>query len=417
MIALSVFGSIMIISSKVGINSGSLSRVIFESVKQLMFALAAWFVYCSCSRINTVQEFSRPKMQKGLLLFYAAVMFVTCFAGSDANGSRAWLYIGPISLQPSEFGKPILILLCVSSLLQAAKKPQMRENLWELYRVPIWMFIINVGFLIVQKDIGSLAIFSGIFLICLLVPSYPGLARAQKWIRRTLGVTAAAGILVLYGTTWLETGLNKIGFTQHIAVRIENMKDPYIDIDGNGMQPANALFGIADSGIFGKGLGSSVRKYGFLTQAENDYIIAVVIEEFGILGLTGITAGYLVLFWRLIRYGLISKNMSDKVLFSASGGYLMLHYFINIGGVSTLIPMTGVPLLFISAGGTSLLSISLLMGVCQHRIALLSLSEGRQKQSAKNAKSNGNAAGTPIQDRNSRRPAGRSRRSMLTGRA
>lgn len=377
--ALVLFGSVMIVSSRLGSAMGSVSEVVREIVKQGMFAGASWVIYCIASWVNLVQMLSNKWVQRGVFVLYFALMVVTAVRGSAANGSKAWLTIGGISVQPSELGKPLLILLCVSSLIQARHHPARQKNLWTLYRVPLLMALVNLGFLILQKDIGSLVIFIGILLICVLMPAYPGLAKTQKFIRTALIAGGGALIILLYCTPLLETGLNKIGFTQHIAVRIENMKDPYLDVNNNGMQPANALYGLADAGLFGKGLGSSVRKYGFLTQAENDYIIAVIVEETGLLGLGAITAGYLIIVWRLIHYGLKSRSMADKVLFTASSAYLILHFFINIGGVSTLIPMTGVPLLFISAGGTSLVAICGTLGVCQHRIALIN---GRSKPKA-----------------------------------
>ena len=88
----------------------------------------------------------------------------------------------------------------------------------------------------------------------------------------------------------------------HIATRVENFKDPYKDVYGNGYQPANSLYGIASSDIIGKGIGNSARKYGYLTQADNDYILAVLIEETGIFGLGLLVILYSILIGKLFYY-------------------------------------------------------------------------------------------------------------------
>lgn len=129
----------------------------------------------------------------------------------------------------------------------------------------------------------------------------------------------------------------------HIAVRVENFKNPYNDVYGDGYQPANSLYGIASSNIVGKGIGNSARKYGYLTQADNDYILAVLIEETGIFGLFGLVILYGIIEFRLFYYAFKTSEDMYKIILGGAGVYLFMHFFLNAGGVASLIPLPEYP--------------------------------------------------------------------------
>ena len=134
---------------------------------------------------------------------------------------------------------------------------------------------------------------------------------------------------------------------------------------GEGYQPANSLYGIGSSNFFGRGIGNSMRKFGYLTQAENDYILAVIIEETGVFGLGLIVFFYFVLVYRLFYYALRTNELTYKVTLVGIATYISMHFILNVGGVACLIPFTGVPLLFISSGGSSLFAVSFSIGIAQ----------------------------------------------------
>lgn len=119
----------------------------------------------------------------------------------------------------------------------------------------------------------------------------------------------------------------------------------------------------------GKGIGQSQQKFGFLTQADNDFILAIVIEELGIFGLALIVIGYSIIIQRLFHYAYRTKSEGYKIILIGTAMYIFLHFFLNVGGVGGLIPLTGVPLLFISSGGSALMSIMCAIGIAQAIIA------------------------------------------------
>ena len=198
--------------------------------------------------------------------------------------------------------------------------------------------------------------------------------RIQKNLKRLFTVSVL-GVVVLFGITDIGTDIIAQTPFSHVATRIENAKNPYNDIYGEGYQPANSLYGIASSNIIGKGIGASARKYGYLTQADNDYILAVTIEETGVFGLGLIVLLYGVIIYRLFYYAFKTNETVYKIVLVGNVTYLFMHFFLNVGGVAALIPFTGVPLLFISSGGSSLMAICTAIGLSQQCISQIRVKE------------------------------------------
>lgn len=373
------FGSLMVVSTSLGTAVGASRQIYVEILKQAIYGGIAWEVGMVAASHWFSYKLARP-LQGFLVVVYILVLILTMVIGTDANGSRAWIQIGSIaSVQPSEFGKLLLIVTLALSAGSIKNRPQERQSFWRVFAWPLVLMAVSVIFVGgAQKDFGSLIITLGIGLTGMLIPSWKTL---RKWQRILFCLLLAGAVLFMtaaYFNTDLVEWMRSAPLVRHIAVRIDNMHNPYLTIHGEGYQPANALYGIADAGLFGRGLGSSIRKYGFLTQADSDYILAIVIEETGCIGLGIITIGYGILLWRLLYWALEARDLSDKVLLTCGATYFMLHFFINIGGVITLIPMTGVPLLLISAGGTAQITACMIIGVMQARISALRQAQAKQ---------------------------------------
>ena len=369
---LMVFGTVMVVSTNMGVSVGSTRSLIIVLIKQVVFMCAAWGV-----GMNFVSKLFNYRIarfwQIALLLLYFAALVATFVIGVDINGSRAWIQIGSLfTIQPSEFGKPLLIMCLALSAGSIHLLPKEKRKFSYVFRYPIIMLCFSTVFVGgLQKDFGSLAITMLIGLVGVLIPSYTSLEKWQRGFVITVGMLFILFIVGCYLTDIFVDLFGNVGLMRHIAVRIENMKNPYLDIHGDGYQPANALYAIADGGLKGTGFGTSVRKYGFLTQSESDYILAIIIEELGIAGLSIVVVGYGIIFWRLIHWALRASKQEDKVLLCGVATYFVAHFIINVGGVSTLIPMTGVPLLLISAGGSALIAVNIALGMAQSRISAI----------------------------------------------
>lgn len=357
-------GTFTIISTNVGKTTSAPNIVPKVLIKQCMFAVCGYIAMWFMNRWFRFKWYS--KLENGIILALLVMLILPLFS-AEIGGSHAWILIGGISLQPSEFAKPLIILICATCLYRAKTKTVMLKEKGHLF-IKAWAAFIFISFIVaMQKDMGTLVIICFIFLSCIMIPKYVVLQRTQK-VLKVLVYGAIAAAIVLFGITNIGTEIIKHTPLAHIAVRVENFKDPYTDVYGDGYQPANSLYGIASSDIHGKGIGNSTRKYGYLTQADNDYILAVLLEETGIFGLFGLVILYGMIEIRLFYYAFKTSEDMYKVILGGTGVYLFMHFFLNAGGVACLIPFTGVPLLFISSGGTSLMSIMLTMGLAQNCI-------------------------------------------------
>lgn len=357
-------GTFTIISTNVGKTTSAPNIVPKVLMKQCMFVVCGYIAMWFMNRWFRFKWYSKVE---GLIIGISIFMLILPFFFAEIGGSHAWILIGGISLQPSEFAKPLIIIICATCLYRAKKETDMLKVRGQLFKRAWFSFVLISGIVAIQKDMGTLVIICFIFLSCIMIPKYVVLQRMQRLLKLFVyGAIAAA--IVLFGITNIGTEIIKHTSLAHIAVRVENFKDPYTDVYGDGYQPANSLYGIASSDIRGKGIGNSTRKYGYLTQADNDYILAVLLEETGVFGLFGLVILYGMIEIRLFYYAFKTSEDMYKVILGEIGVYLFMHFFLNAGGVACLIPFTGVPLLFISSGGTSLMSIMLTMGLAQNCI-------------------------------------------------
>lgn len=238
-------------------------------------------------------------------------------------------------------------------------------------RIPIIFLLSFILMIFIQKDIGTLAVMLSMVGVCFLIPSHKNLRKPQK-ILLILICTGIGLLLFLMSEPGMEVVRwfgEKFPYFAHITTRFENAINPFLDPYVGGYQPINGLYGIARGGLQGVGFGESIQKYGYLTQSDNDYILSIVIEELGVFGLGIIVAGYAIIIKRLFYYAFRTKSEGYKVILIGTAMYIFAHFVLNVGGVGGLIPLTGVPLLFISSGGSSMMSIMSAIGISQAIIA------------------------------------------------
>jgi len=145
--------------------------------------------------------------------------------------------------------------------------------------------------------------------------------------------------------------------------RIYAFLDPWSDLRGKGWQPAQSLMALGSGGIFGQGIGNGKAKLNFLPEPQNDYIFSVIGEELGLIGCITVIVVYFVLIYKLMRIALGTSDVFGRLLASGLGLLLSIQVFLNVAVVTNLIPPTGVMLPFISAGGSSLLTLLFAMGI------------------------------------------------------
>ena len=270
------------------------------------------------------------------------------------------------SYSASEFAKIIAILVVA---LYLGDNVHSYSKRFDLIKRPL--FIDGVILFIVwilQSDFGSMAVIFVIICVCFLVPNHPQLRGYQRILTILFYGVVLLGFYILSPSG--EHLIMKMTFLKTYQIkRFVSAINPFMDQYGTGYQLISGLISFATGGWFGKGLGNSVRKYTNFPAASTDYILAIVVEELGFVGFIGLLAVYGFIIFVLLRYAMKMRSEKGRIILVGTAMYFLVHMFFNIGGVTGLIPLTGVPLLMVSAGGSSTMSIMACVGISQAVIA------------------------------------------------
>lgn len=366
-IILIALGTLMIISTSVGETYESKLIVIKTIVKQFVFICAAYFFM-----INIANHFSLEKAFKLIKIIGGIVLglMLICLTFEGANGAKSWIYlsipfIGQMSIQPSEFFK-VFMIVCMACYVEKARKRNW--DWWTIVKGPVGFYGAGVILLFLQHDLGTLIVISLICAICLLIPSHPNLKKVQTYMTYLLLI--GGSLVVFLASDWGIALLEKLPILKGYQIKRFTMAaNPFTDEFHHGMQLINSLYAFASGGFYGLGIGQSIQKMQYLPEALTDYILAITVEELGILGFIIVLACYGMIIYRLFMYALMSKKEGYKIIYIGVSLYLFIHFVFNVGGVTGLIPLTGIPLLFISSGASSLVSICSGIGICQGLVA------------------------------------------------
>ncbi|MEV6716522.1 FtsW/RodA/SpoVE family cell cycle protein [Lentzea sp. NPDC051208] len=268
------------------------------------------------------------------------------FIAPTINGAKIWLRVGPLSLQPGEFAKILLMVFFAAFLVSkrdlftvAGRRflgmdlPRARD-LGPLFAA--WG--VTVAVMVLQKDLGSSLLFFGIVLVLLYIAT-----ERAAWVVLGLGLFAGGAVIA-----WK--------LFNHVQQRVANWQDPIAryDMIGGGYQISQSLFGLATGGIGGAGLGAGRPE--MIPEANTDFITAVIGEELGFVGFAALLLVYMVFALRGLRGAISVRDSFGKLLGGGLAFAVCFQVFIVVGGVTKLIPMTGITAPFLSYGGSSLLA-------------------------------------------------------------
>jgi cell division protein FtsW (lipid II flippase) len=294
---------------------------------------------------RTLQRFTYTS---GLLAILLLLLPMAPGIGKTVNGARIWIHLGSMSFQPGEVAKVLLVVTFAGYLVlhrDALALAGRRVAMVDLPRGrdlgPILaMWVVSLGILVFQHDLGSSLLFFGLFLIMLYV------------------ATGRPGWLVV-GTTMFIVGSYVVYvFVAHVRERFQLWSDVwghYGDgTDDKGRQTVETMFGMAYGGLIGRGLGQgSPWRIPF---AQSDFIFGAIGEELGLTGSIAVILLYGLIVERALRAALISRDDIGKLLATGLGGAIALQVFVVVGGVTHLIPLTGLTTPFLSYGGSSLVA-------------------------------------------------------------
>lgn len=370
-VILTIYGIVMIGSASVG-QSAKMGPMYasMNMIKQAIFVLggfAAMIFLTRCFKKSWVNANST-------WIFYAIglVLMLACLFFEDGKGSHAWIRIGSFTIQPAEFMKVIMILFLSFHFGEIEEYCQIPRNITrqkkeELQKRKLWYCILRpilaifIAFFVgvfLQKDMGSSLIMAFICMMLFFITPRPYYTKYKKL---ALILLVIGFILILLSATFI--------LKPYQLGRIYTWLNPLGDIEGDGWQLTNALIAFATGGLFGKGFGSSTQKYGYIPESHNDFIAAIIYEELGLVGFMLFLIPYVIIIYKMFHYALRIKDTKSKLILYGVGLYFFTHLLVNVGGVSGFIPMTGVPLLLISSGGSSTLAAMMGLGIAQSIIA------------------------------------------------
>ncbi|MEX2586150.1 MAG: rod shape-determining protein RodA [Balneolaceae bacterium] len=386
--ALSSFGLVAIYSA----TQGPVSHFLPDYIQQNFFRQTIW-VAVSLIIIALIQ-FIPPRTFQGLAypfyLLTVLMMIITVFFGVEVSGSQSWLRIGALNLQTAEIMKLATILAAANYL--TSQRNVSAQNFRTAFTTLLF-FIVPVGLLLMQNEAGIAVIFLALLPFMLfwaglphaitLFMISPAIIAYLSIISLAWGITASLligltifllqkrsilaiasvviGLLCVAGT---EILLHQV-LQPHQASRIEAFVNPDLDPRGSGWNIIQATTAIGSGGISGKGfLEGTQTQLRFLPEQWTDFIFCVIGEEFGFIGASLILLFFLFLFLRLLHLGYQHQHPFAQLFMVAVASVFFIHFVINIGSSTAVMPVIGLPLPFISYGGSAFLTNSILIGIC-----------------------------------------------------
>ena len=288
-----------------------------------------------------------------LLLFIAIISLGGLLVyGHAANNAASWYKLGPITVQPSEFAKIILIIYMA---VYYDKNRKDLDNQWVIIK-PILFAIVIVALIAIEPDLGTGMI---IMLITLMIFYAVPIDQKNRSIFNKIfigGIAIVVLLLITAGTRLLKSyQLERFNFIDPCERYQEE----------SGYQLCNSLIAFKNGGITGKGLGNSTQKYLYLPESYTDFIFSIVVEEWGLIVGIVILLIYLLILFRIIKIARRANNLRNSLIAYGVFCYILIHIMINLFGITGLMPLTGVPLPFLSYGGSYAISMMIAMGLVQ----------------------------------------------------
>lgn len=299
--------------------------------------------------------------------FAALVLVLIPGIGTEVNGARSWLGPGIFSPQPSEFMKLALILYCAQFL--AAHPRRIQRSFKDMMSPVGYVAGAACALVIIQPDTGTTLVMVGIVASLLIVAGVP---------MKYLGYCAAIGLFLLLILVLLQP---------YQQDRLTSFLDPWASKSGEGFQSVQGQIALGSGGLFGVGIGQSVQKVFYLPEAHTDFILAVIGEELGLVGVTVVISLFGLIVWSGLRIARSASDQYAKLLAVGLTALISCQAILNIFVVLGMAPLTGVPLPFVSYGPTNLIvilaAVGLLLNLADRNRAYMRLVEpDRQRERA-----------------------------------
>ena len=346
---LTIFGLIMIYSSSSYKAQIDHENAAYFMIRQGAIAAVGLVLMIIISKMD--YHWYAKVWKLGALVVWILMILVTFTSlGREYNGKKRWLGYSSFSFQPSELVKILVIVALASMIVRYGKDIDRFAG-----KFRVMLLVLPLAMIVVLNNLSTGIIIVGIGFVMMFVAS------KEKW-PYVLCVAAAAFVLVFAGP--IGRALTGIGLLHDYQLgRINVWLDPESYSQEGGFQVLQGLYAIGSGGLFGKGLGQSIQKMGFVPEAQNDMIFSIICEE---LGLFGAISLILIFMFMIYRFMVIASNAPDlfgSMLVVGVMGHIAIQVILNIAVVTNTIPNTGITLPFISYGGTSVLFLLIEMGM------------------------------------------------------
>lgn len=361
-LALSILGLIVIYSttsaSLVQLGANPFSSVLNQTIFWFLSLIAITFIY----RLK-LDFLKNPGVVTIAIWVEIAMLLYSRFFTETVNGAHGWIdFLGLFTFQPAEYLK--ILIIWYLALIFSRRQEEVEINDYQALtrgtffprKFQDWRFYsaLMVFLVAFQPDLGNATI---IILTAIIMFSVSGIG--FRWFSGLLtlivaGSAALLGTISLVGVDFFA----KVPIFGYVAKRFSAFFNPFEDVQGAGHQLANSYYAMSNGGWFGRGLGNSIEKRGYLPESQTDFVFSIVIEELGYIGGALILALVFFLILRILLVGIKAKNPFNSMMALGIGGMILVQVFVNIGGISGLIPSTGVTFPFLSLGGNSLLVLS-----------------------------------------------------------
>ncbi|HEX2154802.1 MAG TPA: rod shape-determining protein RodA [Acidimicrobiia bacterium] len=338
MVVLAIFGLVMIYSATRASGSFPMERqMIFVAVGIVIFLVTSFIDYREYRAIT-------PYLYGGVVLLLAAVFFFP-----ERNGARRWIDFGFIDLQPAEVAK-VVVVLALASILAPHSRDDARPDLtWSKIGLVLVAVAIPAVLIYQQPDLGTMIVF--VFMMMAML-----FAAGASWRQLiTLSVSGLTAIVVL-----LQTG----AIADYQLDRIRVLVDPNIDPQGIGYNLKQSKLAIGSGRLFGSGLFEGTQtNFQYVPEQETDFIFTAVAEQLGFVGGLLVLLAFTVLIWRVLVIASSARDRYGALITVGVASMFMFHIFINIGMTMGITPVTGLPLPFLSLGGSTFLSLTFALGI------------------------------------------------------
>lgn len=348
-IILSVLGLLMIFSASTVTTASSpeFGYDAFFFLKRQAFALMVGLVGMHFARKMDLLKL-RPWSSIPFALVTIGLLVLVMLVGPKINGARRWLPLGPLQFQPAEMAKLAIIFYLADCLDRRREKiAYFKKLIPALALFGITLFLVEH-----EPDLGTALVIAGVFMGMLFMAG----ARMEHLTSMAAAGGVAVGVMCILKPFRMK--------------RLATFVNPMGDIRGDGYQLYNSILALASGGVWGTGIGGSHQKFNYLPEGHTDFIFAIFGEELGLLGCTGLSALYLALLFKGFKVAIACRKPYLRLIAAGVSFQIALQALMNMAVASGAIPTTGVPLPFISYGGTSIMftlfSVGIILNVADY---------------------------------------------------